>query len=293
MNNIALSIAAAALALGTIAIGRSTSSLPPNPPASSLASMQWEPYTGPPPIDWYLKDRKVHFKTLAGGQWNVAIESDFPAANVSVEWTYIPTAEVFIQNFPLSYWISALALDNDGGGFSVAGKRRNGNNVIDHYRMSPPPVPGSAGSTPGMGAVSVSNVYDAVSEGRDLICAMEYTSTSNHNEYIVQFYFSREINRLVLNSAGTVDAHLLASPDIGSTAAFHVPSLEDRPFFQMDTFKSYTLGTIFILKSYIKGYHTHIIVDADHNGTADTMGAIDYDDWGASPFADAGAYADY
>ena len=114
----------------------------------------------------------MFYKTLESGLWNIAIESDFPEQSVSAGWTHIPSGDVQLVTYPLPYWVSALALDNDGLGFSVAGKRRNGNNVIDHYRITPPLPPGSVDPSPSAAVVSATNVYDDVAEREDLILSL-------------------------------------------------------------------------------------------------------------------------
>ncbi len=261
--------------------------------APLMVSPQWSPYMGPPPLEWHLKGRRAMFKTLAGGVWNIALGSDFPETRVWAEWTYIPTGEVFDRYFPLSYWVSALTLDNDGLGFSVAGKRKNGNNVLDHYRFNPPPVPGSGGGGSNAGATSVTNLYDDVREGQDLICALEYVSDTHHNEYVAEFYFSREVSRLSRNGSGGIDIHLMASPDIGSHAPHYLPSLSARPFFHFDVLRHRTLGTVMIAMSFIKGQHTHVVSDTDMDGIPDGVVAIHSSDWGASPYSSGADYLDY
>ncbi len=261
--------------------------------ASSPKAQAWKPHSGPPPWDFRFNPAEVYYRNIDGGVWNVAMSSDFPEASVSIDWTYRPTGEYVRQVFPLSYWVSAVALDHDGLGFAVAGKRPNGNTVIDHYRTSPPAPPGSQAAQPQ--GVAVDSLYDAATEGMDIVSALEYTRVDADDRMLLQFYDSRAL--FTIDSSNPVDVQLalLAAPTEidGAAPPFLVHALSDRPLFQIRSMKHLTHGTVFVFESSINGRTT--IVATDQSGTGDVtwVGAIENDDWADSDFAEASNLRDW
>lgn len=280
--NIALS-ALTALAIGALAIA--------TPPGTSQS--QWEPYLGPKTIFFKSQDREVYFQNVPGGLWNVAFSGDVTDSVVSIDWTERSTGDVSHQAFALAYWHSAVALDDDGLGFLVAGKRRNGNTVIDHYRYPPPTAGQSSGGLTGASAISITNLYDDAVEGRDMVCAMERLAGSNGDLALIQFYDSHDI--AVLDMSGqTPTVTTLASPNaIPSMSAAVIPELSERAHFSVDVYNHANHGYTYMLQSAFPGDHNIVITDPLKNGTSLQFHAIHSALWDTSGFGDFNNYSDW
>lgn len=250
---------------------------------------QWGPYTGPPPLDWDLNPAEVYYRNIAGGVWNVAVSSDAPASktSVSIDWTNRVNDQLTRTTFATSYWVTALALDDDGLGFLVAGKRRNGNTLIDHYRYS---VPGGGvvpigGSTSSSVSVSITNLYDSAQEGKDIVCAMEYVAQSSDAKVLMQFYDSKNIYTGDILS-GSLAMHLLASPDSSSAAPFIVPELSNKASLFVETYLSSSVGIYYLFKSRAFCQGTNVLVDSDSDASIDSVEWVHHLNWYDSPYND-------
>ncbi len=281
---ISFAICGSAVVAGLVGLGARASGTEPN-------AQSWEPYIGPILPDFLLQPEGGEFRNIAGGDWNVAIARDLPRSVVVIDWTYRPIGEVVLhRELVFSYWLSAIAIDDDGLGFLVAGKRRNGNTVIDHYTFSTPPIP--SGGVTGAWPMAVDNIYDSAIERRDMVSAMERLSGTGDSKAILQFHDSHDIWEIDQANL-PASLSLLASADPALGATFLIPQLQERAHFDLDVYNHASAGYTYILQSAFPGDHSVVITDPGRSGSTLNIQALDTNGWSLSGFGNADNYIDW
>ncbi len=249
-------------------------------------------------------------KTSETTSTNVRIYTD--RKKVSLQWRWFPdeAEEILVtdvQTFDVSYWPTHVAVFHPNS-ICVAGKRRTGETVIEHWEFAPPltettppiPEPGGGQGEPGYSIqagerTAVSVVYNAQNLGLDTVVQMERLRGVQEDSLMVRFWDSRDLYAVRMSDGfASLIASCSTSPPPG---VLSVPALGSDSLFGLraDTHVEhghiYVFGTGQEAQGFMKrGYEFPVICDTDRNGTLDTYYIVDEELWVAMGFSDPDNY---
>jgi hypothetical protein len=262
------------------------------PRASNAQGQAWKPASGPPPAElrWPGKhNATLDFKdaSLTGkARW------DLRGKLVSILWSHAPTLSGDIQEIATTYWPTTVVALQDGKTLLVAGKRPDGNTVIESWVFfAPVLVPKDTAHTeyslePAV-IDRVETVFDAATEGKDLVAHLvcKLGSTSN---VLVQFVDSRAVYDVDL-AAKPPKLTLVAEPRAAASIPA-VPQLVQR-YTHVWSADHKSRGYVYaFVNDGRDAVSPLVLLDTDRNGTLDGSLVIPLPQWSADGWETASNY---
>ncbi len=179
----------------------------------------WSPHTGIPPIELAARDQaysKLVF-TETGVQGRATY--DMIGRKLLIRWTGTNPSVSTTQSIAVPFWPTALRSTSDMSRLVVAGKRRQGNTVMELWTIQSPrpariqdPTTGATLDTLTPAEVlSVDTLYDAAVEGQDLISDVLLSLASSTKLY-VRYWDSAALFELDFSSLASVSQLKRAAP---------------------------------------------------------------------------------
>ncbi len=261
--------------------------------ASSIAQESaWKPAPGVPPSE--LRWQGKHKASLAFQDESITGQArwDLRGKLVSILWTHEPTRSAGAQEISTSYWPTAITALGDGRTLVVAGKRPDGNTVVESWRLLAPVLVPKDGPDkeyllePAV-VESVDTLYDAAVQGRDLVAHVvrKLGSTSG---LLVQFVDSRDVYELDF-AAKPPTLAIVASPQSATTIPA-VPQLRQR-YTRAWAGDHKAKGYVYVLANDgQQGVASLVLVDKDRDGKLDGSLLVSEAEWASGGW---GAPANY
>lgn len=252
----------------------------------------WKPAGGLPPTElrWLGKHKAtLEFKDSAivgKARW------DMRGKLVSILWSHAPTLSGESQEIPTSYWPTAVAELQDGKTLLVAGKRTDGNTVIESWLFRAPElVPKDPEKTEFLlkpaPVERVDTVYDAAAQGKDLVGHMVRKLGASSN-VLVQFVDSRAVYDVDV-TAKPPKLTLVADPRAASVLP-PVPQLAQR-YTHVWAGDHRSRGYVY---AFVNDEHDDVsrlvLLDADRNGVLDGLLVVSSAQWTADGWQVASNY---
>jgi hypothetical protein len=192
--------------------------------------------------------------------------------SISISW-HDPQHEITsVQKHALSYWPTQVVGLHSRDTLLVAGKRRNGNTVIERWVVRDPlPIQSVDIHTGQTGPwrlklrapSSIEVIYDSAIENQDIV--ERFLLLRTPGMVLVQFWDSNNVYSFDATES-QAQLQLVASPDPGS-GGLHIPALT-RYFDQYLTGDHETLGHISLMLS---NSYRIVFVDSDRDGTVESF----------------------
>ncbi len=259
---------------------------------SNAQDQAWKPASGPPPAElrWPGKHKAtLEFKDVSitgKARW------DLRGQLVSILWSHEPTLSGDVQEIATSYWPTTVAPLQDGRTLLVAGKRPDGNTVIESWLFRAPVlVPKDTAhaeySLEPAVIDRVETVYDAALQGKDLV-AHVVRKLGSTTSVLVQFVDSRAVYEFDL-AAKPPKLTFVADPR--ATASIPaVPQLVQR-YTHVWSADHKSHGYVY---AFVNDGHDAVsplvLLDADRNGTLDGSLVVPLAQWSADGWETASNY---
>jgi hypothetical protein len=211
---------------------------------------------------------------------------------VGIGWLEESTRTSLQQVVSTSYWPTAVIGVADQHTLLVAGKRANGNTVIESWLFKEPRLFQSAtGHTYLRSAVIIgtTTVYDGAVQGRDTVrCLLR--EIGNANKAYAQFYDSKSIYEVDLAGDPTSVPILVAAPSGGTGNVINTPRLND--FFTDAWCANHkTKGYVYVfVNSQSDSIHPLVFIDSDKDGRFDSWQTVTSTAWASDGWGDASNY---
>ncbi len=259
---------------------------------SNAQDQAWKPASSQPPAElrWSGKyNAMLDFKdaSLTGkARW------DLRGKLVSVLWSHAPTLSGDIQEIATTYWPTTVVALQDGKTLLVAGKRPDGNTVIESWLFRAPAlVPKDTAheeySLQPAVIDRVETVYDAAAEGKDLVAHLVCKLGSTSSVF-VQFVDSRAVYDFGL-AAKPPKLTLVAEPRAAASIPA-VPQLVQR-YTHVWAADHKSRGYVYaFVNDGRDAVSSLVLLDADRNGTLDGSLVVPLPQWSADGWETASNY---
>lgn len=243
----------------------------------------WKPAPGMPPAE--LRWPGKHKATLAFKDSSIVGKArwDMRGKLVSILWSHEPTLSGESQELPTTYWPTAVAELQDGKTLLVAGKRPDGNTVLESWLFRAPElVPKDEAKSEYLlkpAAIErVDTVYDAAAQGKDLVGHM-VKKLGSVSSVLIQFVDSRAVYDVDL-AAKPPKLTLVAEPRAAAVLP-PVPQLAQR-YTRMWAGDHKSRGYVY---AFVNDEHDDVsrlvLLDADRNGVLDGSVVVPSAQWAA------------
>jgi hypothetical protein len=246
--------------------------------ASTASAQGWTPHAGEPPagiVPATPAYGKVHYADGTQG----LVWFEMAQKKVTIRWKReAPNIQLY-QSIATGYWPTAVVALGSGDEFVVSGKRRNGNTVIERWKLTKPIV-----NSPAIGAAymesaivaEIDTLYDEAHQGRDMVLRM-LARPGQTNSVLVQFFDSKDLYDVSWTAAST-STTLVAS-------ASALPALQTSFTFSWSRDHK-TRGIVYVFRDEDVPNSTLVLIDQDRNKTIDSaIGVTDLEwtsgDWGS------------
>jgi hypothetical protein len=247
-------------------------------------SQTWMPYPNPPPValSWDEEHGAAQLKFPGIGVTG-RVSYDLYQKRVTVSWMKQPGRTSNQQRITVSYWPTAMAVLSDGKTLIIAGKRRNGNTVIETWRFHMPlvllPTPPATGSAHLQDAVidEITTIYDAAVQGQDMVAHL-FAKPTEPTSALAQFYDSRSVYQLNF-AAAPASCTLVAVPSGGSGSVLTVPRLADN-FTSVWSADHVTKGYVYFFVNDESGSINPLaLIDANRDHAIDSWSSVSASQW--------------
>jgi hypothetical protein len=253
--------------------------------SASTRPVQWHPHLGQPPVD-ILPAATVSAQMKCSPTIDGKASIDMIGKKVSVLWTSKNPDATLRQDFTVAYWPTSIVALAGGDQIVVAGKRRNGNTVIEVWTFQLPllvaPAPLSSATAHFKEATvkTIDEIYDEATQGRDMVSAM-LAKANQPVGLLVQFYDSKSVYDLE-SSSGTTTLSLVATTTT-------LPGL-NRSFTFCWSRDHKTRGVIYVFRDEDTANSTMVFIDQDRNHVVDSAILVSDADWISGGWGDASNY---
>lgn len=284
--------AGAALCLLAAAIGLALWLAAPSAaaPRTSLAAAQaWTPLQGIPPADIEPSPTQYAFLRYTQSDLLGRVSMSMAGKRITIRWAYGQAQALKEQSFATSYWPTAILVHHATNKLFVAGKRRNGNTLLECWTVKKPLVlNGTGGGTPAIqdGAVDdITTLVDEAVQGRDMIKRL-LEKQGQSSVLFAQYYDSSSICALDFSTSQTVST--LVASAAGGSGVLAFPQCA-RPFERWWSANHAAAGYVYVFTDDAQE-KVYVIKDGDRNGTLDALLTLTGQDWISGGWSEPSSY---
>lgn len=264
--------------------------LPHAAPRASLAVAQaWSPLQGIPPADIEPFPAQYAFLRYPQSDLLGRVSMSLSGKRITIRWAYGDAQALKEQSFATSYWPTAILVNHATNKLFVAGKRRNGNTVLECWTVKKPLVlNGTGGGTPAIqdGAVDdITTLVDEAVQGRDMIKRL-IEKQGQPNVILAQYYDSNSICALDFSTSQTVTT--LVANAAGGSGVLAFPQCA-RPFERWWSANHAAAGYVYVFTDDSEE-KVYVIKDGDRNGTLDSLLTLTSQDWISGGWSEPSSY---
>jgi hypothetical protein len=244
---------------------------------------------GPPPPDIEPFPKQYAYLDYPQSDLIGRVSSDMLAKRIQFRWALGNAQAIRGQSMATSYWPTTVMVIRATNTLIIAGKRRNGNTVIEQWTINKPsvvyPVGGGLPQIQ-LGTVEdITTLLDEASQGRDMVVRL-LEKPGQPQVVLAQFYDSRSIYALDFSAVQTT-CTLVASATGGPGAlAF---SQCARPFHLWWSANHITEGYVFVFVD-DEEQKSYVLRDTNRDGALDGQCVVTAADWIANNWHSASSY---
>lgn len=256
-------------------------SLLPFGPTATLS--QWVPHLGQPPIELIAHAPTVAL-TFENPKFVGLARYSLTEKKITIDWRHQSSGLHTFQEIPVSYWPTSITKGpNSDQAIAVAGKRRNGNTVIEEVVLVPPLVlPGPPITFTLRPPSSIEAFYDEATQGRDMVVHMVPNKVAGR--VIAQFFDSHGVYSIDSSPPSTppiLIAQPSPSPGVLSSAWLN------NHFEVLWSGDHVDKGYVYVFRS----FKPLVLGDANRDGLVDFIEEIPTTaDWISRDYADSAKY---
>lgn len=254
-----------------------------------LAAQAWTPHQGIPPAD--IEPFPAQYAFLRHPQSDLLgrVSMSLSGQRITIRWTFGDAQALKEQSFATSYWPTAILVQRSTNKLLVAGKRRNGNTLLECWSVKKPLVLNtSGGGTPAIQDGSVEDITTLVDEavqGRDMIKRL-IEKQGQPSVVLAQYYDSSAICALDFSGSQTVTT--LVASAAGAPGVLAFPQCA-RPFRRWWSANHASEGFVYVFADDSQE-KVYVIKDGDRNGTLDALLTLTSQDWSSGGWCEPTSY---
>ena len=247
------------------------------------------PHLGPPPAD--IEPFPTTYAYLDYPQSDLigCVSSDMLAKRIQVRWALGDAQAIREQSMATSYWPTTVMVIRATNKLLIAGKRRNGNTVVEQWSINKPsvvyPVGGGLPQIQ-LGTVEdITTLVDEATQGRDMVVRL-LEKPGQPQVVLAQFYDSRSIYALDFSPVQTTCTLVASATGGPSVVAFPQSA---RPFRAWWSANHITEGYVLVFVD-DEEQKSYVLRDTNRDGALDGQFVVTAADWIANNWHSASSY---